>query len=116
MFGGISKVFFILSCSQGTKLSIRMSTVTSWEVMPHPPFSPDLAPSDYYLFSSLQNHLNGKTFFSTFFSTCFENHKKNEMTLLTTQYIIMYNTIVQRILLTELRGSSGSRLDVNTHF
>ena len=28
----------------------------------HPPYSPDLAQSDYYLFRSLQNSLNGKTF------------------------------------------------------
>ena len=33
-----------------------------WKVMPHPPYSPDPAPSDYHLFRSLQNHLNGKTF------------------------------------------------------
>jgi len=33
-----------------------------WEVMLHPPYSPDLAPSDYHLFRSLQNSLNGKTF------------------------------------------------------
>ena len=33
-------------------------------VMLHPPYSPDLAPSDYFLFRSLQNHLNGKTFHS----------------------------------------------------
>ena len=33
-----------------------------WKVMPHPPYSADLAPSDYYLFRSLQNYLNGKTF------------------------------------------------------
>ena len=26
-----------------------------WEVMTHPPYSPDLAPSDYHLFCSLQN-------------------------------------------------------------
>ena len=26
-----------------------------------PPYSPDLAPSDYYFFRSLQNSLNGKT-------------------------------------------------------
>ena len=33
-----------------------------WKVMPHPQYSPDLAPSDYHLFRSLQNHLNGKIF------------------------------------------------------
>ena len=31
-------------------------------VMPHPPCSPDLALSNYQLFRSLQNHLNGKIF------------------------------------------------------
>ncbi|XP_014482317.1 PREDICTED: histone-lysine N-methyltransferase SETMAR-like [Dinoponera quadriceps] len=33
-----------------------------WELMLHPPYSPDIAPSDYYLFRSLQNYLDGKTF------------------------------------------------------
>lgn len=33
-----------------------------WSVLPHPPYSPDLAPTDYHLFCSLQNFLNGKTF------------------------------------------------------
>ena len=33
-----------------------------WNVLPHPPYSPDLAPSDYFLFRSLQNSLNGKNF------------------------------------------------------
>ena len=33
-----------------------------WEVMLYPPYSPDLAPSDYYVFQSLQNSLNSKTF------------------------------------------------------
>ena len=32
-----------------------------WEVMLHAPYSSDLAPSDYYLFRSLQNSLNRKT-------------------------------------------------------
>ncbi|GFU46632.1 histone-lysine N-methyltransferase SETMAR [Trichonephila clavipes] len=35
-----------------------------WDTMPHSPYSPDLVPSDYYLFRSLQNFLDGKTFTS----------------------------------------------------
>ncbi|GFW09020.1 histone-lysine N-methyltransferase SETMAR [Trichonephila clavipes] len=31
-----------------------------WEVLGHPPHSPDIAPSDYYLFRSMQNYLTGK--------------------------------------------------------
>ena len=36
--------------------------IGAWDVLPHPPYSPDLAPSDYFLFRSLQNSLNGKNF------------------------------------------------------
>ncbi|GFX78310.1 histone-lysine N-methyltransferase SETMAR [Trichonephila clavipes] len=34
-----------------------------WDTMPHPPYSPDLAPSDYYLFRSLQNFLDAGVLF-----------------------------------------------------
>ena len=43
-------------------LATRKKLRLCWEVMLHPPYSPDLATSDYYLFQSLQNSLNGKTF------------------------------------------------------
>ena len=33
-----------------------------WMVLPHPPYSPDIAPSDYHLFSALQRFLDGQTF------------------------------------------------------
>ena len=30
-----------------------------WTTLPHPPYSPDLAPSDYHLFGPLKRHLKG---------------------------------------------------------
>ena len=33
-----------------------------WEVLQHPSYSPDLAPTDYYLFCSFSNHMRGVTF------------------------------------------------------
>ena len=33
-----------------------------WKVLPHSPYSPDLAPSDYHLFRSLRNNLVTKGF------------------------------------------------------
>jgi [histone H3]-lysine36 N-dimethyltransferase SETMAR len=33
-----------------------------WEVLPHPPYSPDIAPSDYHLFRSMQHFLSDKVF------------------------------------------------------
>jgi hypothetical protein len=34
----------------------------NWEVLDHPPDSPDLAPSDFYLFGLLKKHLGGRRF------------------------------------------------------
>ena len=34
------------------------------ELLPHPPYSPDLAPSDFYLFPNMKKHLRGRVFSS----------------------------------------------------
>jgi len=31
-----------------------------WDTFDHPPYSPDLAPSDFYLFSKMKEHLAGE--------------------------------------------------------
>jgi transposase len=33
-----------------------------WEVLQHPPYSPDLATSDFHLFGLLKRHLSGECF------------------------------------------------------
>jgi hypothetical protein len=33
-----------------------------WDVLDHPPYSPDLAPSDFHLFLHLKKYLGGKKF------------------------------------------------------
>lgn len=41
------------------KATLKKLRTLEWEVMSHPPYSPDIAPSDYHLFRSLQNFLDG---------------------------------------------------------
>ena len=33
-----------------------------WEQLNHPPYSPDLAPSDYHVFLHLKKHLGGQRY------------------------------------------------------
>jgi len=33
-----------------------------WTVLPHPPYSPDLAPSDFHLFGPMKDGLRGQHF------------------------------------------------------
>jgi histone-lysine N-methyltransferase SETMAR len=44
------------------KMTQRKIKELYWEILDHPQYSPDLAPSDYHLLRSLQNHLNNKKF------------------------------------------------------
>lgn len=39
-----------------------LSSELGFELLPHPPYSPDLAPSDYYLFANLKKMLAGKRY------------------------------------------------------
>jgi histone-lysine N-methyltransferase SETMAR len=36
-----------------------------WEILPHPPYSPDFAPSAFHLFPKTKKHLRGQRFHST---------------------------------------------------
>ncbi|CAK1553447.1 unnamed protein product [Leptosia nina] len=44
------------------KANLEKIKELGWEVLPHPPYSPDVAPSDFHLFRALQHFLSGKTF------------------------------------------------------
>ncbi|GFW04303.1 histone-lysine N-methyltransferase SETMAR [Trichonephila clavipes] len=41
---------------------MRLPTAIGWDTLRHPPYSPDLAPSDNHLYHSLDNHHRGKFF------------------------------------------------------
>ncbi len=43
--------------------SLEIIEQLGWERLIHPPYSPDVAPSDYHLFRSLQHSLAGKRFY-----------------------------------------------------
>lgn len=44
------------------KLNQEKIKQLNWEVLPHPPYSPDIAPSDFYLFRSMQHCMKNKNF------------------------------------------------------
>ena len=58
-----SVIFHHDKATPHTSLATRQKLLRlGWDAMLHPPYSPDLTPSGYYLFRFLQNSLNGKTF------------------------------------------------------
>jgi histone-lysine N-methyltransferase SETMAR len=42
------------------KKTRKKLTKFGWEMLPHPPYSPDISPTDYYLFRSLEHFLQNK--------------------------------------------------------
>jgi len=67
-----SRIVKLLWCRVSSRqLETHVSSTTwqkllqfGWDVLPHPPYSPDIAPSDFNLFRSSQNFLIGKNFTS----------------------------------------------------
>ena len=45
--------------------TIEHAVNLGWTILPHPPYSPDLAPSDFQLFGLMKNGLHGQHFPST---------------------------------------------------
>lgn len=44
------------------KTMVKIDELAGFELIPHPAYSPDLAPSDYHLFRSMAHYLVGKSF------------------------------------------------------
>jgi len=62
-----------------------------YELLEHPPYSPDLAPSDFYLFPKLKHFLAGQRFSSNqeaiaavegYFTHLMKNHYRDEIIVL----------------------------------
>ncbi|GBM24544.1 hypothetical protein AVEN_217123-1 [Araneus ventricosus] len=47
-------------CLQDVVLVDQTDEKSGWSVLQHPPYSPDLAPSDFHLIGPLKQHLGGK--------------------------------------------------------
>ena len=45
-----------------SQVVMAAATECGFEVLPHPPYSPDLAPSDFYLFPKLKTNLRSRNF------------------------------------------------------
>ena len=45
-----------------SKVAIAAAKEGKFEIISHPPYSPDLAPSDYHMFGNLKKNLRGRRF------------------------------------------------------
>jgi transposase len=44
------------------KATVALLDQFGWDIITHPPYSPDLAPCEYHLFPKLKEHLAGRRF------------------------------------------------------
>ncbi|WKY10318.1 hypothetical protein Q1695_002566 [Nippostrongylus brasiliensis] len=60
----IDKIYFLHDNARPhtSTLTRQKLQMLGWEVISHPPYSPDLAPTDYHLFRSLAHFLEGKRY------------------------------------------------------
>ena len=66
-------------------IAVHTSMKCGFKILPHPPYSPDLAPSDFFLFPSLKKHLKGQRFHNnedviSVVEEWFESHPKSYYT------------------------------------
>lgn len=48
--------------AHSSAVAIQKAAALGFEILQHPPYSPDLAPSDFFLFGKLKSHLRGTSF------------------------------------------------------
>ena len=51
----------LLRQKEGRKIA---TTECGFEILPHPPYSPDMTPSNFYLFAKLKSHFRGTLYVS----------------------------------------------------
>jgi hypothetical protein len=72
-------------------VATKRAGVLKYEILPHPPYSPDLAPSDFYLFGKLKDHLRCRHFHD-------DDTLKNVVTAwLESQETVFYNEGIQKL-------------------
>jgi hypothetical protein len=52
----------IIILHDNARLTLEAIAKMGWEVLPHPSYSPDLAPSNYHLFGFVKHQLRGQRF------------------------------------------------------
>ena len=58
----MAKLSYNMAPSHTAKVVKNTLKALNWEILLHPPYSPDLAPSDHYLFASMGHSLTEQRF------------------------------------------------------